>query len=184
MAMSQQPKKLYECEFPGCDKAFKFKSWLTKHAEGHSALKSLKCPHDGCWKYFKRPDTLKSHMRIHTGEKPFACEERGCEAKFTSQAGLRYHQLKHKNKSYRCGFPDCGRHFLTLSQVKQHEQSKKHTSLTQSLDGTEPSPQQFALDLRLTIDHVLKKQQMEELVSLPISLVFALSEPVNRLDSR
>ena len=122
-------------------------------------------------------------MRIHTGEKPFVCLERGCEAKFANQAGLRYHQLKHKNKkSYRCGFPDCGRCFLTLSQVRQHEQSQMHTSRPQSLDGTEPLPQQVDLDLEFGIDTTLKKQKTEEFVTLPISLALSLSESMDWLD--
>lgn len=119
--------KPFECDFPGCQKTFTYKSELKKHTESHSALKNLKCPQPGCWKYFKRADTLENHIRIHTGEKPFCCQEPGCSERFANKAGLRYHTLKHKNvKNYACDFPNCTKSFLTLAQLKQHEQSGCH----------------------------------------------------------
>jgi len=47
-----------------------------------------------------------------------------CEMEFTTKASLRYHLLKHEGqKEYTCGVTGCGKTFLTLSQLKQHENS-------------------------------------------------------------
>jgi len=46
---------------------------------------------------------------------------------FSTKAALRYHSLKHSNdKLFKCDAPECGKSFLTLGQLKQHEKGKCH----------------------------------------------------------
>ena len=182
----ERPAKLYKCEFPGCHKAFEYKSWLKKHADGHSALKNLKCPYEDCWKFFKRADTLASHIRIHTGEKPFVCQEPGCDMKFANKAGLRYHKLKHKEKkSYSCSFLGCGRSFWTLAQLKQHEQTRKHCSQQKSTEEESVSSRQLMLDFDFDAPPMenMKSQPITSsgLEDFPISWTFSLSENADPL---
>jgi len=47
-----------------------------------------------------------------------------CGQNFPTKASLRYHMLKHEGqREYQCSFPGCEKKFLTLSQLKQHENS-------------------------------------------------------------
>jgi hypothetical protein len=46
---------------------------------------------------------------------------------FSTKAALRYHSLKHSDdKLFKCDVPECGKSFLTLGQLKQHEKGKCH----------------------------------------------------------
>mmetsp|Transcript_36707 Transcript_36707/g.42898 ORF Transcript_36707/g.42898 Transcript_36707/m.42898 type:complete len:328 (-) Transcript_36707:279-1262(-) len=123
--------KDFKCQFPLCDKAFRFKSEYKRHIAIHESQRPFQCDHPDCNKGFKRLDALTTHMRVHTGEKPYICPVGSCQLPFSTKAGLRYHILKHKNdKMFKCDFPGCGQSFLTLTQLNQHKKRiKVHDTL-------------------------------------------------------
>ena len=118
-------RKKFVCNFPDCQKVFRYKSEIERHVAAHSEFRPHPCTFEGCGKSFKRVDALENHIRSqHTGEAPLTCPHADCQLRFTTDAKLRYHIALHTGeKPYKCSISGCKRSFLTLSQLKQHEKS-------------------------------------------------------------
>lgn len=75
------------------------------------------CPH--CGKLVKY---LRSHIRtVHKRIKKFSCDL--CNKNFVTRHGVEQHFRVHTNeRPFQCSYPDCGKRFKLLCQVKQHEE--------------------------------------------------------------
>jgi hypothetical protein len=82
-----------------------------------------------------------------------------CGMNFPTKASLRYHLLKHEGqREYQCNFPGCEKKFLTLSQLKQHENSSSvHKNLRGGVQNNYLSPEYYPEEPAVT-----KRQHVEE----------------------
>jgi len=105
----------YRCDFPGCGKLFKSRSYLNRHKNIHSENPKYQCKFEGCYKVFSKSYELNRHKLIH-GEKMFTCEFPECNKTFRTKEYLKLHQLIHEGKQYRykCDWVNCDRSFTTM----------------------------------------------------------------------
>lgn len=136
---SAQKNRSYYCTFPGCGKAFRFKSEISRHSVVHLSDRSYPCDRPGCKKAFKRFDALETHIKTHAKNKRFSCDYEDCNQKFASKAGLKYHLLKHRNElPYKCTFSSCEKSFLTAACLAKHLKSGlSHAKISKQKDFAE-----------------------------------------------
>jgi len=79
--------KIYECKFPGCNKAFTKAHNLRSHERSHMNDRPYSCKY--CDKSFVRQYDLLRHERIHTGVKPYVCKK--CLAAFSRNDAYNKH---------------------------------------------------------------------------------------------
>ncbi|BGP33015.1 hypothetical protein JCM10296v2_004804 [Rhodotorula toruloides] len=60
-----QHKRIYTCDFPGCDKSFGRPSARDTHMRSHSGVKPFMCPIPSCGRTFSVFSNLKRHMIVH-----------------------------------------------------------------------------------------------------------------------
>ncbi|GBN81445.1 Zinc finger protein 347 [Araneus ventricosus] len=109
---------LYKCNV--CEKSFRLKGDLQRHAFNHTGNKPFEC--EVCGKLFRRKDHLQRHAVIHTGEKPFKCDV--CGKSFTRRRHLQTHALTHTvNKLHECII--CGKKFSDKSNLLSHSKTHK-----------------------------------------------------------
>ena len=109
---------LYKCG--ECPKAFRWPSYLRKHAVTHTGEKPFKCRE--CPRAFRRPSYLKKHSVTHTGIKPFTCRE--CPRAFRRPSDLEKHAVTHaREKTFKC--EQCPKAFRWPSDLEKH--SLTHT---------------------------------------------------------
>ncbi|BGP71280.1 Proteophosphoglycan ppg4 [Rhodotorula toruloides ATCC 204091] len=60
-----QHKRIYTCDFPGCDKSFGRPSARDTHVRSHSGVKPFMCPIPSCGRTFSVFSNLKRHMIVH-----------------------------------------------------------------------------------------------------------------------
>nr|XP_027206840.1 uncharacterized protein LOC113800281 isoform X2 [Penaeus vannamei] len=53
------------------------------HNDAGAGERPYQCDYPGCTKAFTQSGQLKTHQRLHTGEKPFICSAPGCTSRFT-----------------------------------------------------------------------------------------------------
>jgi len=79
--------RIYECKFPGCNKAFTKAHNLRSHERSHMNDRPYSCKY--CEKSFVRQYDLLRHERIHTGVKPYVCKK--CLAAFSRNDAYNKH---------------------------------------------------------------------------------------------
>ncbi|XP_032220595.1 uncharacterized protein LOC116603475 [Nematostella vectensis] len=70
---SPDPALRYNCDWPGCYKSFRHRSFMVLHKRIHTGEKPYQCQWAGCEKQFRRSDEYQRHYRVHTGVKPYPC---------------------------------------------------------------------------------------------------------------
>ncbi|KAF9897795.1 hypothetical protein BX616_004970 [Lobosporangium transversale] len=91
--------RVYECTFPGCNKAYTQLHNLKSHERtGHTPVQKPKpflCIISGCTKAFSQRKSLALHIRASHKEykfKPFKCAQPGCQKSYTQLHNLRTHE--------------------------------------------------------------------------------------------
>eukprot|EP00831_Metopus_contortus_P020751 TRINITY_DN19181_c0_g1_i1.p1 TRINITY_DN19181_c0_g1~~TRINITY_DN19181_c0_g1_i1.p1 ORF type:complete len:151 (-),score=18.50 TRINITY_DN19181_c0_g1_i1:213-623(-) len=84
---------VYPCPFKDCNKLFKSKFALKRHALIHSTDKPYPCPY--CGKKFSLPQYMREHTYTHTQEKPYVCGVNGCQERFRQAGKLSLHRRTH-----------------------------------------------------------------------------------------
>ncbi|CAG2119124.1 unnamed protein product, partial [Medioppia subpectinata] len=112
-------KRVFKCDFIGCELTFKRKDGLNRHRFIHTG-KPLKCPYDGCDYRCVKTHDLTIHTNRHLGLRPFACAVDECGKTFVSKSHFKRHQLVHSNeRPFRC--PHCHKRFKTRSHLVRHQ---------------------------------------------------------------
>jgi hypothetical protein len=139
----------YVCD--RCDRAFKTKEMLGKHAACHEEDRPYECLECGkkfarpgllrdhrrrhfekgsfecsyCHKRFYTPNKLREHVRIHTGEAPLSCNV--CGKTFKRHSNLSEHKRIHQEnrpvKPQKELFCHCGKMFRTQRDLDWHKVS-------------------------------------------------------------
>jgi len=104
----------YVCD--RCDRAFKTKDMLSKHAACHEEEKPYECLE--CGKKFARPGLLRDHRRRHFEKGAFECSY--CQKKFFTPNKLREHVRIHTGEAP-LSRNICGKTFKRHSNLSEHK---------------------------------------------------------------
>jgi len=95
---SHAKEKHFICEFQGCQRAFVWKTQLTRHVRlQHRNGPVTMVPCKVCGKEFLTKGTMKAHERHHSDVRPFLCHL--CPAAFKAPKHLQRHVQGHANGS-------------------------------------------------------------------------------------
>ena len=121
----------WQCEWPGCQSAFKTKESLVNHRKIHLNERSYKCDFNGCEKSFNLRSELTQHSRIHDPNRPsgkYPCSWPACGQFCQSEQALNEHMNRHQNiKPFGCEYESCDKSYYTSYELRQHVM-KNHTN--------------------------------------------------------
>eukprot|EP00826_Nyctotherus_ovalis_P035782 TRINITY_DN3104_c0_g1_i4.p2 TRINITY_DN3104_c0_g1~~TRINITY_DN3104_c0_g1_i4.p2 ORF type:complete len:211 (-),score=41.38 TRINITY_DN3104_c0_g1_i4:150-782(-) len=92
-------KKLFACEYPGCDQVFRTKFSCKRHTLTHTKEKPHTC--EECGKKFSLMQHLKEHSYRHSKQKPYVCGVDGCTQSFRHASELSLHRRTHSDYKLR-----------------------------------------------------------------------------------
>ncbi len=111
--------QIFECDFDGCNKTFKHKSYLIRHENIHLG-KNFICVWPQC--KFVTKHSLRKHSFIHSEVKKFICHWNQCFVKFRHKENL----ISHKNsvhlkiKNFKSKYNGCNQRFSNKYNLKIH----------------------------------------------------------------
>ncbi|KAK7243342.1 hypothetical protein RIF29_38135 [Crotalaria pallida] len=114
------------CLEPGCMKHFTNTQCLKAHI--NSCHQYITCDTCGT-KQLKK--NMKRHLRMHevgSSSEVFKCDVKDCDCTFSSKSNLHKHlkAVHFEDKSFVCGFSDCGMRFAYKHVRDNHEKTGKH----------------------------------------------------------
>ncbi|XP_054167594.1 zinc finger protein 91-like [Oppia nitens] len=122
---SVNDRKVYKCDYTGCEKCFNNKQRLKIHLRvKHTNDRPFKC--DKCDKTFPFQQYLKNHQKsVHTTvRKVYNCRYDGCDKQFRLVNSLKEHHLRHENRlerRFKCDVDGCDKSFYRKSQINTHK---------------------------------------------------------------
>ena len=117
--------KIFVCDWPGCDKSFRFKAILDMHKSYHLNERKFKCDFEGCRRSLNNLTDLKSHKRRHINS--YVCSWPACGQRFNAKSLLTTHTNVHQNiKAFVCEYPDCGKSYFHMSALYRHRNRNGH----------------------------------------------------------
>jgi len=122
-------KSFFTCKHPGCDKKFRTKFSMKRHAYVHTQDKKYACKY--CDKRFSLPQYLKEHTFTHTQDKPYVCGVAGCEKRFRQAGKLSLHRRTHDEyvlKQYNCQNAAINSVAVPLANIEEPHQIKNETA--------------------------------------------------------
>ena len=108
--------KHFKCQYPECDRLFRFKSNFKLHLKMHITsieVKEFRCQWTGCDQTFAIKKQLCGHMKVHKVDKPFQCDWPGCQRTYSTDENMRIHLRTHskdkdiQTKRFKCHWPGC-----------------------------------------------------------------------------
>ncbi|XP_034473076.1 zinc finger protein 2-like isoform X2 [Drosophila innubila] len=130
--------KSFKCNVPGCEKAFWFKSALTRHLKRHKEKEDPDAPAvtfgcSDCPKQFAKIESLRRHYRTtHGNVYVYPCEYEGCNQMFQRRDNLTRHAASHSENKNNCDV--CGKSFARKDALTRHK--RIHTRKVQSSKNT------------------------------------------------
>ena len=113
----------YRCDYPGCNRVFRFRSTFMHHLVSHSDERPYVCNYRGCTKSYKRSYDLADHILVHTEQRTYKCTIEPCQLTFKTKAGLKYHTQSHENnRRFRSHYPRQVNHFVAQKARKSAEE--------------------------------------------------------------
>ena len=118
-------KKWLSCDWPECDKMYKFKLNLEEHINAfHKNIKPHVCSEPGCEYRTAYKANLTEHAKTHQdaqARRKVPCDWPGCTyvAKFNTD--LKTHMVSHSDeRPFACDWPGCDWKFKTINQRNRH----------------------------------------------------------------
>ena len=97
-----------------------FKSFLGNKKKNSNLVKCYKCKVEDCQMLYETSQDLFEHQKTH--ENIIKCEYEGCKSSFINEDNYNKHLKTHKElvRKYLCPFPDCGKRFKGIYNLKIH----------------------------------------------------------------
>lgn len=110
-----------------CDLKFYTSGKLRCHYDSvHIAERKFSC--DICGKAFVLKKNLKAHMLSHSNKREHVCSQ--CSKSFLFRWSLTAHERIHTGeRPYACTWEDCGKRFVTVSNLIQHQKTANHSEV-------------------------------------------------------
>lgn len=128
------------CNYPGCNKGFRYNHALVNHFRVHTGERPFFCDFPGCQQAFARQSNLLTHRMIHLDRgmrRTFSCPVPGCQKNFLKKTNLDDHMNLHLNKRpYGCEYPGCGKSFRCRSNLSGHKRVHARDAATTSTTTT------------------------------------------------
>ena len=104
----------------GEEKKVIFKSYLGKKKKNSNLVKCYKCKFEDCQLLCETSQDLFEHQKTH--KNIIKCEHEGCKSSFINRDNYNKHLKTHQKlvRKYLCPFPDCGKRFKGLYNLKIH----------------------------------------------------------------
>lgn len=99
----------FSCSISGCQKSYKRRAELSRHALTHEATRQSICSAQGCHMSFTRKDKLVDHMRAgHNPDEFFMCPKTSCGVYLTRDVfPLHVQDISYISKHRKCPMPRC-----------------------------------------------------------------------------
>jgi len=97
-----------------------FKSYLGNKKKNSNLIKCYKCKVEDCQLLCETYEDLFDHQKTH--KNIIKCEHEGCKSSFMNKDNYNKHLKTHRKivKKYLCPFPDCGKRFKGIYNLKIH----------------------------------------------------------------